>query len=217
MKTEKMKIAAFDFDGTITYCDSFIPFLIYVSGPINFVRKMIKLLPKYFSYKIGKMTNESAKEAFLCTFFTGYEYSQLQSIGKTYAESILPRVVRKKMLKKIIWHQEQGHKCVLVSASLNVYLDYWARFHGMEVISTRLEIDRQGMITGKLQEKNCFGKEKERCLKEWLGNRPCDILYAYGDSIGDLEMLQMATSKIFRGKEVSSDFLTRMAEKKEGM
>ena len=202
MNNGKNIVAAFDFDGTITYCDTLIPFLLYVGGKVKFAEKLIKLIPQYIRYKRGKLTNERTKEAFLSSFLKGYEYRKLQFLGEKFTSSILTRLVRKKMIQKIIWHQGQGHQCVLVSASLNVYLDAWAQLHGLAVISSRLEIDHQGLVTGKLQGRNCYGREKARRLTRWLGKHKCDYLYAYGDSSGDFEMLQMADSRIYRGKTI---------------
>ena len=50
---------------------------------------------------------------------------------------------------------------VLVSANLGVYLRYWARLHKLDyVIATELDINERNRITGRLQTRNCYGKEK---------------------------------------------------------
>ena len=65
------------------------------------------------------------------------------------------------------------------------------------VIGTRLEVGRDGRLTGRYEGQNCRGAEKARRLREWIhdsvsssGNKP--FLWAYGNSAGDLDMLRSA-------------------------
>lgn len=205
MIKEKNVVAAFDFDGTITYCDTFIPFLLFVTGKVEFAKRLILLIPKYLAYKFGRTSNQAAKEAFITAFLKGFEYARLRSIAEVFSTSVLQRLCRRQIIQRISWHKSQGHGCVLVSASLDVYLTAWARSHGIdEVISSQLEIDTDGIVTGKLKGENCYGAEKALRLKEWLLARNIDYLYAYGDSRGDVEMLQMADTSWFKGKPLEN-------------
>lgn len=201
MNNNKHIIAAFDFDGTITYCDTFIPFLLFISGKAQFTKHLFFLIPQFLAYKLGRITNVNAKEAFISSFLSGTEYSQLQILGKEFAVRLLPRLVRKQMVEKIRWHKKQGHQCILVSASLDIYLRPWATLVGLDdVISSQLEINEQGYITGKLKGDNCYGVEKSRRMREWLSGSEPYYLYAYGDSAGDIELLGMADKKYYKGK-----------------
>lgn len=47
---------------------------------------------------------------------------KLEAEGKKFAEQKLNQICRPKALDKIRWHQEQGHTLVLVSASVETYL-----------------------------------------------------------------------------------------------
>jgi phosphatidylglycerophosphatase C len=95
------------------------------------------------------------------------------------------------MLQRLREHQQKGHYCVLVTASLTIYTRPWAEELGFQhVLGSELQFDQAGCATGMLVEGNCYGPEKERRLRAIL---PADArLYAYGDSRGDQEMLAMA-------------------------
>jgi phosphoserine phosphatase len=66
-------------------------------------------------------------------------------------------------------------------------------------LSSRLSLDAQGCVTGKLLGSNCWGIEKVARLQDWL-QRPRNTytLYAYGDSRGDLELLAAADHPYYR-------------------
>lgn len=201
MPGEKLIVAAFDFDGTITYCDTFMPFLLFTTGTAVFSRNLVSLIPKYLAFKSGRRSRQRTKEDFVSVYLKGLEYAKLQAIGEAFGSSVLPRLVRRQMADTIIWHRNQGHVCILVSASLEVYVRTWANLNGFDdVLSSELDVTANGIITGRLKGKNCYGEEKVRRIKEWLGDNNPDYIYAYGDSRGDLEMLQLADTGWFKGK-----------------
>lgn len=201
MNQEKLIVAAFDFDGTITYRDSFIPFLLYIAGSWRFSKGLCKVVPKYLAYKCGFMTNQQAKEEFIRVYLGGISKEELRRLGEEFADRALPGMIRPEMAEKIRWHNNEGHTTVLISASLDVYLEPWAKKMGFAaVLSSRVFWDKGNLVTGSLDGKNCFGAEKVVRLKKWLGARPVDFLYAYGDSRGDLELLALADEGYLRGK-----------------
>ena len=92
---------------------------------------------------------------------------------------------------RLRWHQEQGHRIVIVSASLDRYvLPVGAHLGVEDVIATSLEINPEGRLTGRLLGPNVRTHEKARRLRALLGEQP--VAFGYGDSEGDREMLAMA-------------------------
>ena len=57
-----MRIAFFDFDGTITKQDTLIKFIRFFVGDIKFIVGILVLLPKFIAYKFNLVSNQYIKE-----------------------------------------------------------------------------------------------------------------------------------------------------------
>lgn len=195
----KLTVAAFDFDGTISYRDTLLHFLFFSQGIPMTLLKLIRLSPSLFLYLIGKISRQSIKEQVLTAFFAGELIETLKEKGKQFAQKKLASHLRPRALKRLRWHQEQGHVCILISASLDVYLSPWAEQEKFQyLISSQLNTDQEGKVTGRLEGLNCWGAEKVRRLEKLLGPKSEYELYAYGDSRGDKELLELADYPFFR-------------------
>ena len=195
----KPVVAAFDFDGTLTRHDTLFPFLLQVAGPANLLNKITYLSPVLAGYALGLIRNDIAKIKVLRRFLANMEMTTLQQHARLFAEQKLPTLLRPEAMQRLEWHKQQGHRCVLVSASLELYLRPWAAKAGFDdVLGSRLEEINGGRTSGKLLGENCFGPEKMRRLETLLGSRDGYTLYAYGDSRGDKELLSAADYPFYR-------------------
>lgn len=80
--------------------------------------------------------------------------------GHDHAKAIWP-LVRPMAERRIAWHKERGHRLVLVSASLDLYLEPITRELGFDdLLCTRLS-KNHGVFDGNLDGKNC------RAQKRW--------------------------------------------------
>lgn len=198
-QAEKPVVAAFDFDGTLTRRETLFLFLIYTLGIVRLMRHALILSPTLLGYALRLIRNDVAKERIFIQCWSGMRIEELQKKGERFATEVLPRLMRSEAMQRLAWHQHQGHRCVVISASLELYVRPWALEAGFnEVIATRLETKEHGLVTGKLQGANCFGIEKARRLEALLGNRNGYTLYAYGDSRGDRELLLLADHAYYR-------------------
>jgi HAD superfamily hydrolase (TIGR01490 family) len=197
---EKPVIAAFDFDGTITKRDTLISFLSFVAGKRQTAKKLLLSSPQIIGFLLNQVSRQKAKEAVLTRFFKGVPYHQLQEMGEAFAHSpALSRLIYPAALKRLEWHRSQKHRCILISASIDVYLKPWSIQQGFDdLICSTLEVDENGNATGLLEGKNCWGAEKERRLKLLVGSKEDYVLYAYGDSRGDEELLSSADFPFYR-------------------
>ena len=197
--TQSAIVAAFDFDGTLTYFDSMLPFLHAVVGTGRFVYHLGRALPTFVAYGSGRLANDVAKERVLMRFLGRRPMAELEAAAQRFARHGIPRLLRRRAMDRFRWHRDQGHRCVLVSASLALYLEPWARAEGFsDVVATRLEVSADGTVTGRFAGGNCYGCEKTRRLDALLGARQNYRLYAYGDSSGDRELLAHADHAYFR-------------------
>jgi len=186
-------VAAFDFDGTLVAGDSLRPFLIALLGRPAMADALLRAAsPMLRAYVRGG--RDEAKAALLHRTLAGISLERATTVGTRFGASLAGRI-RPQMLEEIRWHRSRDHRLIVVSASLTVYLDEFARRAGFhQVIASRLAVTGSGpgaVLSGSLEGANVRGHEKERRLRRVLGHGPCE-LWAYGDSDGDREMLAMA-------------------------
>ena len=192
-----MKLALFDFDGTITTKDSLVDFIQYAVGKPQYYFSLCQLSPLLIAYKLKIIPNDIAKERLLAYFFKGWDHSVFQKISDQYSITYIDKIVRLQAMEKIKWHQKEGHEVVIVSASMECWLQKWCEKYNVALISTKLEvIDKK--ITGKFSTKNCYGAEKVSRIKEQYNLSMYEVIFAYGDSAGDNEMLSIATKKYYK-------------------
>ncbi|MEX2598839.1 MAG: HAD family hydrolase [Dehalococcoidia bacterium] len=191
-------LAVFDFDGTLTYCDTLFPFLRHAMGRTWFWLKFASLVPTLLAYKAGRLDRDQAKEAVLRRYLRRWPEEKVRSMAENYVVTRLPRLLNPVALERLQWHARQGHDLVVVSASQDLYVAPCMSFHGvMDTIATRLEVV-DGRMTGRMSGGNCYGPEKLFRLQRLVGDLEGRGLYVYGDSKGDLDLLAVARHPHFR-------------------
>lgn len=192
-----MKIAFFDFDGTITTRDTLIKFIRFAIGDLKFIFGMIVLSPMLLLYKLKVIPNYKAKQMLISWFFKDMDEERFKDLANEYSLKHIDSILNLDAIDKLKWHKEQNHKIVIVSASMECWIQAWARKNNYELIATKLEMkDRK--LTGKFLTKNCFGQEKVNRIKEKFNLDEYEFIYAYGDSSGDKEMLSIANQGFYR-------------------
>jgi HAD superfamily hydrolase (TIGR01490 family) len=192
-----MKIAFFDFDGTITKQDSFIMFLRYCFGDTKFLLGILILFPKIIAYKLKLLSNQNIKTSVLNYFFKNMSAKEFKKKSKSFSLEKIKLIVREKALNKINWHKQNGDLIVIVSASIDYWLEPWCTKNGISLIATQIEI-KNNKLTGNLIGNNCFGPEKVARIKLLYNLEDYDYIYAYGDTKGDREMLKIATESFYK-------------------
>jgi phosphatidylglycerophosphatase C len=185
-------VAAFDFDGTLTRRDSLVRFLISVAGRATVVRAMAAESAALALAAVGRGDRDAEKERVLTRVLGGKPYDEIEWAGRKFGTQLARSEITPDGRDRIAWHREAGHEVVIVSASLDVYLDEVARVLGVDdVVCTSLVVDDLGHCTGGLLGGNCRGPEKARRLRARLGDGDVE-LWAYGNSRGDDDMLALA-------------------------
>jgi phosphatidylglycerophosphatase C len=125
----------------------------------------------------------------------------VRAVGRRFSREVLPEVLRPMAMERIRWHKEQGDKIVVVSGALDIYLEHWCRDQGLDLLCSRLEIV-DGTLTGRYDGLQCVGAEKSRRVREACELHRFPVVYAYGDTHEDLDMLGMASKKFYRWQEM---------------
>ncbi|MBM3877015.1 MAG: HAD-IB family hydrolase [Verrucomicrobia bacterium] len=198
----KPVVAVFDFDGTITWADSFIPFLREACGFGKFWSGVVVLSPVTVAHLLGLVSNSRAKEVFIRFFLGGWTHEQLEAVAAKFATGPrLANMVNPLAMDRLAWHLREGHRVVLLSASPEFYLRHWAAGQGIATtLGTRLEF-AAGQATGRMSGLNCHGREKVSRLEAELGPLDRFEIHAYGDSRADLHLLGKIQHPHFRSFE----------------
>lgn len=192
-------IAAFDFDGTLTQRDTFVPFLAHLSWT-RLLGALLQATPALTGFAVRLRSNEYAKMALCRAALKGRSRAELAHVARAWVHTI---PLRPTLVERLRWHQQRGDHCVLVSASPDIYLEEVSRYLGFDdLICTRMAVDGQGRLTGGFDGANCWGPEKMRRLIERFGSQDQYELHAYGDSRGDQWMIDAAQHAWYRGQAV---------------
>lgn len=185
---KKIIIAAFDFDGTITSKDTLFDFIRFYYGDFKFIVGLIILSPILTLYILKIIGNDRAKEILFTYYFKDQKYTNFKKKCQKYALRI-NQILHKDSMNRLEYHKKNKDRIFIVSASIHEWIAPWALENGIDmVIATKIDV-RDNKITGKFKTKNCYGKEKVNRLKAIIDNRDNFIIYAYGDSNGDKELL----------------------------
>jgi phosphatidylglycerophosphatase C len=191
-------VAAFDFDGTLARHDTLVPFLRHVCGTP-------RVLVAAARAALRSRDRDHLKVAAIGHLFRGRSAADVDELGRAYVPTIAD-LLRPEMLDRLRWHRAQGHAVLIVSASLGVYLRPLAAHLGLDAaLAVELVADVDGVLTGAVVgELNTRGPEKVARLRRWTDDRfgadaPFE-LWAYGDSAGDEELLELADHPTWVGR-----------------
>ncbi|MBN8799111.1 MAG: HAD family hydrolase [Stenotrophomonas nitritireducens] len=196
-----MELALFDFDHTITACDTYSRFLRRVATPEQRAQAWWRLGPWLLGYRLKLVSATRIRRRVTAQVFRGRHAGEIAQMAADYARDHLPGMVRPEMLEQIQWHKAQGHTVAVVSASIDLYLQSWCRQWGLQLICNRLEA-QDGRLTGRYAGGDCGPRKVEHIRRQFDLDR-FQRIHAYGDSSEDKPMLALAHERWYRGKPVS--------------
>ena len=188
------KVYAFDFDGTLTTCDTLLAFIRYAKGTPAFIGGFLYHAHLLVLMKLKLYPNWKAKQILFSYFFKGMNLETFDSLCQQFAADNLG-LLRPKGLQLIAQAQKMGADTLIVSASI----DNWVQpfFPHVKVLGTQIEV-KDGYLTGRFLTKNCYGQEKVNRILALYPDRSTYYLIAYGDSRGDKELLIFADEAHFK-------------------
>lgn len=194
-------VAAFDLDGTLTEGGSVFKWLTAVAGRRRALEVTAAMAPRlgWAALKSGNAADETKEQVF-AKLLRGRALSVVRAESIAFAESHLASKLRTDTKARLDWHLAKGHHVVLVSASPELYAARIGELVGARgVVATRLDVDGQGRLTGRYDGKNCRGSEKFSRVTSWMraegllgSSEQAPVLWAYGNSRGDLRLLRAA-------------------------
>ena len=194
-------LALFDFDGTITFGDTFTPFIKYTCSKPRLLMGMILLSPFILLYKT-KLLPATVMRPLLVKFaLWRRDKEQISALAKTFfAHSIVPQL-RPSALEQLSWHKAQNHTIVIVSANVDILLTNWCKTNGYELIASELAVSHT-RLTGGYSSPECSGEQKANQVKAKHTLADYQTIYAYGDTQEALAMLALADVKYLNGQRL---------------
>jgi HAD superfamily hydrolase (TIGR01490 family) len=218
-----MRAAFFDVDGTLTETRVWNGLMDYFRMDGN--RKWVNIKFKtyhyflFFLHRINLLSQVYVREVWaknLSWFFKGYSLEQAAEIWEWVVTERISGQWRPEIVEKLEQHLSSGDLVFLVSGGPEGLLRRIADHLGANyVVGTRhLVVD--GVYTGGQPEHACQGKNKVTLVKQTVKELGLEIdfqeSYAYADSLGDLDLLEMV------GKPIAvypDDHLRPVAEAKK--
>jgi HAD superfamily hydrolase (TIGR01490 family) len=154
-------------------------------------------------------------------YLRGLNETLVNEWEKSFAPTFDSLALFDEALHRISWHHVQGHRVFLVSGTLAPLARVAARHLGawvtaeIEVCATELEVTAGNprIWNGRIAGGHMSGSAKLRAVKMFAARHGLDLgrSYAYGDSAGDLQMLEA----VGRGIAVNpTRHLARVARKR---
>lgn len=200
------RVAAFDFDGTVSRKDTLVPFVARVAGlPRSVAGGVAAAWSGFVRREFNPRDRDELKAHMVQRLLAGRSERELEREAGLYATKLIDGGLRPEMVDQVRRHVAAGHETLFVSASLVYYLRPIARhFHMSDVIGVE-PVAEGGVLTGALAGPNVRAAQKEVRLREWLGvdaTGPLEgiELWSYGNSSGDHELLAMADHAFWLGK-----------------
>ncbi len=191
------KLVAFDFDGTLTYRDSFTAFLQAMCGNSR-IAKALAFKPGIVLNYIRTKDRGALKSHLLYNLLGAVSQEELETQIKAFVTRTGMSLYRPDALKAWEHHDLPDRMRVIVTASPDLLVRPFAELIGADrVIGTRLGFSADGRLLPDLNGANCRGPEKVRRIKEAFGESP-ELIAAYGDTSGDSEMLALAEKGYYR-------------------
>lgn len=190
-------LSVFDFDGTLTKHDSFVPFLRFAFGKRVFARRLVRLVLPTLKCMGRRLTRDELKEVLIHTFMTGVEANWVEEKAEEFCERYWKRLMRPSGLIAVATQVNSGAIVTICSASPAMVLKPFAERLGIRLIGTNLEV-KDGVLTGRISGHNCRCGQKVERLEAEYGPLSSYHLRAWGDTRGDYEMLAAAQEPYWR-------------------
>lgn len=132
--------------------------------------------------------------------YSGLNADEVRSVADQCCRDLLQPHLFTEVVECLNEHASAGRRIVLVTGSIDFLIAPLANYLTSQVAScdgidlvARTLVDRNGVFTGELDGAPIGESEKGRAAKQYADSHNIDLAqsYAYGDSIADLQMLEL--------------------------
>lgn len=192
---EKRHITVFDFDGTLTRDDTFLSFARHALPLPRLIAGTLRSIGTLIAWKTGRISNSTAKERIYSTLYKGLDRKAVETSATTFR----PRY-REDILSELKRLRDEGQEVIIVTASLDLWMNGIARSLGVRLICTETATATDGTLTGHFSTPNCHGQEKVTRLRQAVPDLASCHLTVYGNEFtpsgGDAPLAPLAQTII---------------------
>lgn len=205
-----MKVAIFDFDGTLYPDETFSLMMKHLKNHPTYSRQyrnfITKILPVYTAYKIKLYPEQKMKEVSMRTYISTFQNNSEHEIQQFFCQlgAKMCDNLSVPVLQRLEQHRKEGYYVMLVSGAFlplleavmkNIYFDC--------VIGTSIPFKNNQFDT-KTPVIHVHGDRKKDKIFAELANTEIDWenSFAYGDSYSDLNVLELVGNPVAVKPEV---------------
>lgn len=199
-----MRVAVFDFDGTLYEKETFQVLMDHLKNHPNYHRRYRKffreMLPRYVGYKLKVYPERRMKERSMQLYLNSLNQlpkdeidTYFKEIGKEMRNHFNPLV-----LSKLEQHIENGVYVMLVSGAYTNLVQFTTKYLNFDkVIGTDI-IFKNNMIDTSTPAYHINGVRKNEKIEETLQGKEIDWKnsYAYADSYSDISVLDLVGNPV---------------------
>jgi HAD superfamily phosphoserine phosphatase-like hydrolase len=204
METDKIRLAIYDMDKTITRRPTFTPFLLHAA--LTLAPWRLLLLPAVggtlLLYWLRLIDRARLKE-FNQTMLVGRAITpaKLAPIVDSFAVKTEQANLRSGALAQLAADRAAGYRLVLATASYRLYSAAIAERLGMDdCIATNTLVGLDTRIMARIDGENCYGPGKLRMIEAWMKNagiaREGAYVRFYSDHVSDAPAFMMSDEPV---------------------
>ena len=158
----------------------------------RYPRAYLALIPLGFTlaaWGVRLVPRRNVKQALLAVLDHVPSEEQESLLEKFHNEVLVPRYLRAAR-ERLLWHRSEGHRLVLASASVDIYIRHVARHLQMDAfVCSHAALRPRARLVGG----NCRGTEKVRRIfgLDFCHRIDWSTSWVYSDSLADLPLLRL--------------------------
>ena len=140
---------------------------------------------------------EKVKKSLIFSILQNENKESLELKSQQFFEENFPQIIRENALDFINNIDKEHTESFIVTASLDIWVKPFADYFKMTLLATQAEFKNE-KFTGNFIGKNCNKIEKVNRIAEATKDMKFDKTIAFGDTSGDLQMLEWANESHFK-------------------